>query len=235
MGDMFRFVVENIGHVFPILLSAAVAVVIILERSMALMVHYPMNNYEPFFDRLRGLIMRDRVQEAVALCEQYRSKPAARVARAGLMRAHQPEELIENGLQIAVSEATERIQARTAFLATIANVSTLFGLLGTIVGLVQSFNAVGSATAQQRSALLAQGISTAMNATMLGLGVAIPCMIAYAILINRSTKIVGQIEQAAIRVHDLMQQRYFTVENSDTQGGADEDAFPGPKLVRRRS
>jgi biopolymer transport protein ExbB/TolQ len=138
--------------------------------------------------------------------------------------------LIENGLAIAVAEATEKIQARTAFLATIANVATLFGLFGTIIGLVQSFEAVGNAAAQQRSALLAQGISTAMNATMMGLGVAIPAMIAYAVLMARTNKVIGQIDQSAIRMMDLLQQRYFATESTHE----DENTFAGvgaPKVA----
>lgn len=223
MSGLVSFIFENFAHVFPILLCGAVALVIMFERTVALIYAYPMANFEGFFERLRLMIMKDNIQEAVALCDRFRSKPVARVAREGLMRAHQPESLIENGLQIAVGTATEKIQARTAFLATIANVATLFGLLGTIIGLVQSFEAVGSANAQQRSALLAQGISTAMNATMLGLGVAIPCMLAYAVLMSRTNRIVAQIDQSAVRVMDMLQQRYFNAES--TYG--DEPTFTG--------
>ena len=214
MSTMLKFISENFIHVMPILLCGAIAILISIERFIALVYSYPMDSFDSFFDRLRLLVMRDSFQDAIALCDVYRSKPAARIARVGLMRAHQPESLIENGLHIAVGEATEKIQARTAFLATIANVATLFGLFGTIVGLVQSFEAVGSAAAQQRSAMLAAGISTAMNATMMGLGVAIPTMIIYAVLMSRTNKLNAQIDQSAIRTMDLLQQRYFATETT---------------------
>jgi biopolymer transport protein ExbB len=222
MGSMFTFVIHNFSHVAPILLCGAFGIMICLERTMALFYAYTMNNYEGFFERLRHLVMKDAIQDAIALCDRYRGIPAARVAREGLMRAHQPESLIEKGLQIAVGEAVQKIQARTAFLGTIANVATLFGLFGTIIGLVQSFEAVGSASAQQRSALLANGISTAMNATMLGLGIAIPCMIAFSILMARTAKVVGQVDQAAVRTMDLLQQRYFATE---AMGPQDANSF----------
>ncbi len=231
MANMIKFMSENFAHIFPILLSGAIALLIMIERTIALVWSYPMENFDGFFERLRLLIMKDKIPDAVALCERFRSKPVARVTREGLMRAHQPETLIENGLHIAVSEATEKIQARTAFLATIANVATLFGLLGTIVGLVRSFEAVGSANAQERSALLAAGISTAMNATMMGLGVAIPCMIAYAILTSRTNKIVAQIDQSAIRVMDLLQQRYYAIEATPPNEG---NVFDDPTAVDSR-
>lgn len=231
MSNFFRFILENFAHVFPILFAGGFGLVIILERTAALVWAYPLDQFDGFFDRVRTLIMKDRINEAVALCERFRNKPVARVVREGLVRAHQPEELIEHGLQIAVSEAAEKIQARTSFLATIANVATLLGLLGTIIGLVQSFEAVGSANPQMRSALLANGISTAMNATMLGLGIAIPCMVAYSFLMNRTNRLMAQIDQSAVRTLDLLQQRYFTAESAQP---TDEQTFTGKILKAKR-
>jgi biopolymer transport protein ExbB/TolQ len=229
---MLKFILENFSHVAPILACGGFGLVIIFERSAALFLAYPLGEFDGFFERVRTLIMKDRISEAVALCERFRHKPAARVVREGLVRAHQPEELIEHGLQIAVSQGLGKIQARTAFLATIANVATLFGLLGTIIGLVQSFEAVGSANAQQRSAMLAQGISTAMNATMLGLAIAIPSMIAYAILMNKTNKLTSQLDQAAMRTLDLLGQRYFTATGEGNPG--DEPTFTGRMLKAKR-
>lgn len=109
----------------------------------------------------------------------------------------------------------------------IANVATLLGLLGTILGLIQSFEAVGNASAQQRSALLAAGISTAMNATMLGLAVAIPCMVAFSLLVNKSNKLNAEVERAAVRVMEMIKQRYFAGENSPGGGGNVKTIQPG--------
>lgn len=215
MGSLFNFIRDNFWHVAPLIATGGFGIVIILERWHTLVWTYPFPQQEAFFERIRNFVMADRIGEAIALCERFRSKPAAHVIREGLLRAHEPETLIEHGLQIAVGEASEKIQLRTSFLATIANVATLLGLLGTILGLIQSFEAVGSATAQQRSTLLAQGISTAMNATMLGLGIAIPCMLAYSFLINRTNRLIAQIERSAIRTLELLKQRYYSADFSD--------------------
>jgi len=102
--------------------------------------------------------------------------------------------------------------------------------LGTIIGLVQSFEAVGAASAAQRSAMLANGISTAMNATMLGLGVAIPCMIAFSYLSSRGNKLVAEVDQAAVRTLDLLQQRYFRAHDVDPGG---EQTFQDVVTPRR--
>jgi biopolymer transport protein ExbB/TolQ len=103
--------------------------------------------------------------------------------------------------------------------------------------LVQSFEAVGNANAQARSALLAAGISTAMNATMLGLGVAIPCMIAYSFLMNRTNKLNSELNRSAIRFLDILKQRYFegevTVSQSEVGSGhrAYQPAFGSQPVV----
>src|SRR6185437_59782 len=150
----------------------------------------------------------------ISHCDRYQEKPVAQVVKQGLLRAHQPETLVEHGLQIAIGEATQTVQKRTTFLATIANVATLLGLFGTIAGLIASFDAVGHADPQQKSALLAAGISTAMNATMMGLAVAIPCMVAFSFLMNRTTKLIVDIDSSAIRTLDILKQRYYSAESS---------------------
>jgi biopolymer transport protein ExbB/TolQ len=210
MDNFFVFVRDHIYHVAPLFIVGGVAIVIALERWRALCMVYPMANTNYFFQAIREHVMTDKVAEAIALCERFAEKPVARVVRAALLRAHQPEELIEDGLVIAVGECSEQIQQRTAYLSTIANVATLLGLLGTIVGLVHSFEAIGSASAQNRSALLASGISTSMNATMLGLSVAIPCMLAFGYLMSRTNHLNAEVEQAAAKVLDLLKQRFYS-------------------------
>lgn len=206
------FIKNNFLHVGPILAVGMFGLVITIERFMALMYRYPMTYMDAFFEKIRVLVMEDRVGEAVAFCERYGAKPGVAVIKEGLMRAHQPEGVIEHGIQLAVAKAQEKIAAWTPFLSTVANVATLLGLLGTIMGLVQSFEAVGAANAQTRSALLAAGISTAMNATMLGLAVAIPCMVAYSFLVSRTNKLNAQVEQAGIQTLDILKQRHYEVE-----------------------
>jgi len=206
---MLRFIQEHFAHVLPILLVGIAALAISVERFRALLFVYPLRGSATFFDTIRTMVLTDRIGEALIICDRYRSKPVASVIREGLMRAHQPEAMIEHGLEIAVSEANDRIRARTGFLSTIANVSTLLGLLGTILGLVQSFEAVGNANPSARSALLASGISTAMNATMLGLAVAIPCMMAYSYLMNRTNRLGAELNRAAVRFLDILKSRYI--------------------------
>ena len=218
MGNLGDFIRGNFMHVAPIMIAGFIAVAIVVERTWALVYIYPIKQFPKFFEKLQDLLMADKLPEAIALCDRYKTKPAARVVREALLRAHQPEALIQDGIEVAVNEATDQIRQRTPFLGTIANVSTLLGLFGTIVGLIRSFEAVGSAAAQQKSTLLAQGISTAMNATMMGLGVAIPCMVAFSFLMNRTNRLNSEVDRAAVKVLDLINQRYYSAEMELTGG-----------------
>lgn len=213
MGFM-AFIKDNFLHVLPIFIAAAIAIAIGVERTYALFVKYPIRNMDAFFARISDLVMAGRVSEAVAICDQLPEKPSASIVKLALLRAHQPEELIENGLGISVNKAAQTIQKRTQFLATIANVATLLGLFGTIAGLIAAFSAVGAAEATQKSALLAQGISTAMNATMLGLGVAIPSMVVFSYLMNRTNRLIGEVDQSAMQVLDILKQRFYSVQEN---------------------
>lgn len=217
MSQFLEFIKNNYLHAVPIVFIGTLATAIVIERTRALIWIYPMKNIIRFFEKIRDQVMLDRIADALSLCEHYQSKLVAQVVKEALLRVNQPESMILDGLQIAVSEAIQKVQKRTSFLSMMANVSTLLGLLGTVVGLVTSFEAVGSISLQQRSSQLATGISTAMNATLLGLGVAIPCMIAFSFLMNRTNRLNVEIDQSAIRILDILKQRYITAEAEVTQ------------------
>ncbi len=217
MEAIIQFVKTNYLQVLPIILVGAFGFAVILERIRALYFVYPLMGSKSFFEKTRELLLSNKIQDALSLSEKYRKKPVAAVMKAALLRIHQPDDLIEQGLQIEANQSIQSIQKRTAYLSTIANVATLMGLLGTIVGLVQSFEAIGSASAQERSTMLAVGISLAMNSTILGLCVAIPCLMVYSFLAAKTNKLVSDVDQAANYAMDLIKQRYYSIDLSTTQ------------------
>jgi biopolymer transport protein ExbB len=228
MTGFIEFISNNFLHVLPILIAALYATVIILERIRALYFSLPMKGEQKFFDQISEYVMHNRIGNAVAICDRMEKKPLARVVKQGLLRAHQPENLMVNGLELAVAEETQRIQKRTGFLAMIANVATLLGLLGTILGLIAAFQSLGDLDVQQRAAMLAKGISTAMNATMLGLGVAIPCMVAFSFLMNTANQVASSVETGAVRIVDIIKQKHFAAER--TAMGGDLPPSGGPQV-----
>lgn len=199
---------NELVHIIPIAVVGAMGLLVTIERTVALFLTYPLPSSDAFFERVRELVLNDRLRDAIHLCYQRRSRPAGYVMWQGLLRAHLAEPVIQNGLGVAVSQMSRKVQKRTGFLATVANVATLLGLFGTILGLVQSFQAIGGAGAQQRAALLTRGISTAMNATLLGLGVAIPCLLIYYFLSSRTNRHLAEIEEAALRSLELINEHY---------------------------
>lgn len=217
--DILEFIKGNFLHVAPILAAGCIAAAIILERYRTLFLSYSIKNPALFFEKISALTLSGRIGDAISLCDQLPGKPAASLVKSALLRAHEPEEIIQSGIEMSLSDSTGKIQKRTSYLATIANVSTLLGLLGTIAGLIHSFEAVGHADAQQKAAMLASGISTAMNATMLGLGVAIPCMVAFSFLINRSNSLVKELEHAALQTMDSIKRSSY----QDVKAGGENE------------
>jgi len=212
--DFFEFLKnpDNFLHVLPIMVAFVFAAVIIVERVRSLFFSYPMKNAQAFFDKITHLVLAGKTNDAVALCDENKSKPISHVVKAALIRGHLPESLIENSVEMAGGEASRSILKRTAFLATFANLATLLGLFGTIQGLVKAFSAVKHADPQQKSAMLTDGIATAMNATMMGLGVAILCMAAFAVLVNKANELAQEIDHGGVQILDILKQRFYTAD-----------------------
>jgi biopolymer transport protein ExbB/TolQ len=117
------------------------------------------------------------------------------VFRAGLKKIQWSTEHIQHALDTAILEAIPMVEKRLNYLALVANVSTLLGLLGTIQGLIESFSAVASADPSEKAKLLAFGISKAMNTTALGLVSAISIMVVHTFLTSKSEKMIGEMDE----------------------------------------
>ena len=101
-------------------------------------------------------------------------------------------------------EAVPRLEKRTPYLATLANIATLLGLLGTIIGLIAAFTAVANADPTEKATLLSQSISVAMNTTAFGLIAAIPLLLLHAMLQTKTTEIVDSLEMAGVKCLNMM-------------------------------
>jgi biopolymer transport protein ExbB len=203
-------VAKDFWHFFPLLFVAVFALGIIIERCWVLYLVYPIKNTKEFFQTIRELVVSNRLHHAIAFCEKYKNKPVSEVVKEALFRAHQPEEVVETGMEIVLSELAQKVQKRVNYLSSVANMATLLGLFGTILGLITAFSGLGDVTSQERSALLAIGISTALYATIGGIGIAIPCMFFYSLLTNQVNKLTAELEQGAYRAVDILRQRLYS-------------------------
>lgn len=159
-------------------------------------------------------VLTNEVQNAIQNCSTNKSLLAG-VLRNGLKRANQSKEQIQDALESSMLESIPHVEKRLGYLALIANVSTLIGLLGTIYGLIQSFAAVASADAASKAELLALGISKAMNTTAFGLISAITIMVIHQILTTKAEKIVGDLEHYSVKLVDLLSTRKGTKQQNE--------------------
>jgi biopolymer transport protein ExbB/TolQ len=137
-------------------------------------------------------------------CTRIESHPLGRILKAGLLRSDRKDKDIERAMEEKILAEIPRIKARINFLTLFANISTLLGLLGTIMGLITAFKSVSSASEAMKQEILAQGISMAMLTTAAGLVVAIPCLVGFYMLTNRTDFFVDQFEEKALALANTL-------------------------------
>lgn len=125
----------------------------------------------------------------------------------GLERMQSPgrREDIDAAMEEGMMEIVPRLEKRTHYIATFANVITLVGLLGTIIGLIKGFTAVAAVNPAEKAEMLSASISIAMNNTAFALSVAIPFLLIHAFLQARTSEIVDGLEAAKISFLNLVQ------------------------------
>lgn len=160
-----------------------------------------------FRKNLLERIMRGDEHGAETYAKSFIATSIGRIASIGcaLRAKGAGDEEIQARMDEKLSAEISSIDKRTGFLAMYGNVSTLLGLLGTIVGMIHSFAAVASASPTDRAMMLSRGISEAMNCTAFGLLVAIPALVAYAFFQSRTDRVVGEVTEATTEIyHDLV-------------------------------
>ena len=183
-------------------------IVLIFDRFKALYVECALPA-GPFMKQVMGLIEQDKLEEAITFCSANEKKPLAYVIKRILEKSDRDDEAIETALDIAASEVGPRLMKGLGHLAMVANVVTLVGLLGTVVGLITAFKAVGFADVAQKQTLLAEGISIAMFATALALMFAIPTMISYSFLHSKQGQLFAEIDEHSRKVINALKMRIY--------------------------
>ncbi len=200
-----------ISHLIPIFAVGAFAAGIAIERAIALYFRYPLNT-KKFLAELKQRVLSNNIAGAIQLCSDQGNALPGKVAKAGLLRASRDNAQISAAIEIELHESVGALRKRIAYLAMIANVATLLGLLGTIFGLIKAFAAVANVDAATKSVLLADGISISMNATATGLAVAIPTMILFSILQAKANRVTEQVECVAMTTVDMLSSRAYREE-----------------------
>ncbi len=188
---------------YPILFVLALGTAIIIERFIFL--SKAGIDGKVFWNKIEPDIRSNRLEDAIQQCTGS-DAALPKVLMAGLEKASHSKptkddrEELENHIEEAMLSIMPQLERRTHYLPTLANISTLLGLLGTIIGLIQSFQSITAADPSQKATMLAHGVSVAMNTTAFGLMVAIPIMLCYAYIQSRTIKIVDMLDAFSIKL-----------------------------------
>lgn len=120
------------------------------------------------------------------------------------------KEEIQGKMDEVLLQEVSVLENRTGYLAVFANVATLTGLLGTIAGMITAFSATTNADPVEKAIMLSSGISEAMYTTAYGLVVAVPALLAYAVLTNRANALKEDLHQGALKIYNWLA---FAVDN----------------------
>jgi biopolymer transport protein ExbB/TolQ len=199
------FAIFNSGGPFMyVILSVSIAALALFcERAVYLYLKLRINADANYF-KVAGLLEKSNYRGALDECTKLEKHPIGRILKAGLLKADKRDKEIELVMEEHMMRETSVVKARINYLTLFANISTLLGLLGTILGLIAAFKGVSSANAAMKQEILAKGISVAMLTTAFGLIVAIPCLVGYYLLNNRSEAIISQFEEKGLALYNLL-------------------------------
>lgn len=187
----------------PIALISVVVVAVVAERVWFLFFRYNLNAHN-FMAQVQKLIMANQIDRAIKLCNAEEHAALPRIVKAGLTRANKGEVEIANAVEEMVLEMSPLISKRMAWLPTLASLATMLGLLGTIIGMIEAFDAVAKAPPDKKQEMLAGAIAIAMNTTAFGLIVAIPTMFLSLMLATLVKKIMDEIDQYSLKLVNML-------------------------------
>jgi len=176
-----------------LVLLGLVAVVIFIER--ALFLHRGQIRSTEFLDGIKNLLRKNRLMEALTLCEETPG-PVAKVVKAGLRHATDDEMALRFALQEAALVEIPILERRINALAAIAQIAPLFGLLGTLFGMIETFRQFNQGGNYATPVVLAGGMWEALLTAAAGLVVAIPAHLARHFLAGRVRALVQDMEWA---------------------------------------
>ncbi len=190
--------------IYPSLLIMATGVAIAIERFFFLQKARVANRQD--WTRFLPQLQKGEWRDVMAASEKSDSA-IAKIVNNGLTRlqSSRRRDDIDASMEEGMMEIVPRLEKRTHYIATFANVITLVGLLGTIIGLIKAFTAVASVNPAEKAEMLSASISIAMNNTAFALMVAIPFLLVHAFLQARTADIVDGLEAAKISFLNLVQ------------------------------
>lgn len=205
MTTVAQFFQEGGPFMYIILAVFLAGLAIVLERFIYLNLTQTRN--QMVWKKLFPMLTQGKFKSAMEEAKKS-SSAVAKILVYGLSRSAYAtrHDEVEMAMEEGLMETIPHLERRTNYVATFANIATLLGLLGTIIGLINAFTAVASADPSQKADLLSASISVAMNTTAFGLMAAIPLLLAFTYLQNKTNQLIDSMEMASVKFLNVFRQ-----------------------------
>lgn len=200
---MFNMISSGGSFMWVIIALSIVAFALFFERASYLYFRLKLN-MDKAFNSIMKALEKANYSDAIKECSKIEKHPLGRILKAGLIKSDKKDKEIERAMEEKMLKEIPKVKERINLLSLFANISTLLGLLGTIMGLIVAFKSVSNASEAMKQQVLASGISMAMLTTAAGLIVAIPCMAGFYFLNNRGDYIIDQFEEKALSLANAL-------------------------------
>ena len=197
---MVELIIKGGPVMVPILLCSVISLAIIVERSLSLRRHRILR-YD-ILQRIEELLRERKIPEASTLCKRYPSS-MTRILLAAILNHDKSRQEIKEILEDAGRHELPVLERYLTILGTIASISVLLGLLGTVVGMIRTFNAIAAAGYGHPEAL-AGGIAEALIVTAAGLSIAIPTLVVYNFFNSKVDSLVIEMEKNSLRMLSIL-------------------------------
>src|SRR6267378_8201928 len=184
-----------------LLIISAVVIVVFVER--LLHYHQAQINSAEFLNGVRNVLKRDNVVEALSICDATPG-PVARLVKTAILNRDNGRERVREALEEAGLAEVPRLEEKLNLLATIAQLAPLLGLLGTVLGFIQTFYLMQDKGFNAHVGDLSAGVWQALICAAAGLAVAIPAHAGYNYLVSRVNSIVLDMERAATDIVNIV-------------------------------
>jgi biopolymer transport protein ExbB len=184
-----------------ILIVSIVTVAIIVERAVFLM--KASVDKDKLLALLKSQVMSGNVQGAIKVCSGNPT-PMTRIVQAGLMKFNRSDAEVQAAMDEAALRELPKVNARVPYLAMLSNFAVMSGLIGTITGMIKSFGSAAGADSSRKAAMLAEGISEALNCTAFGIGVSLTGLLGFSLLTGKATRVVDDINEVTVQVVNLV-------------------------------
>ena len=201
-----RFFQDGGHFMYPIAIVAVLGIAIAIERYVYLTVVRARNR--SLWQEIEPMLGQGNFRQAAQVASQSGSA-IGQILSYGLARVQgaRRREDVEKAMEESLMGILPKLEKRTHYLATFANLATLLGLLGTVMGLISAFGAVATVNPAEKANLLSASISVAMNCTAFGLMTAVPLLVIHSVIQTKATELVDSLEMASVKFLNSITER----------------------------